>query len=845
MNATSYPLESYRPPENAYDEFMDGKLRPRPHWQSFAEMIKTWDSGEFSRREDQMRRIIRENGITYNVYSESQGESRPWTMDMLPLIFPHDEWARLGESLGQRAELLNLIFQDVYGSQTLLKSSLLPPHLVLANPHFARPCHQLSKYTRNPIHLYAADLARSPDGNWWVLSDRLEASSGLGYSLENRFISTRIFPGIMRQLKVQRLNKFIARLCASYESLARFNSEHPRIVLLTPGPANETYFEQSYLARNLGYTLVEGADLTVRENRVFLKTISGVKEVDVIIRRVDTPWCDPLELRNDSILGVPGLVDVLRSGRVAIANALGASLLESPALPAFLPGLCRQLLGEDLKIPSVAAWWCGQPKEKNYVLENLHKLVLKPTFRHGYGDSVFGPTLSESSLAIWRERIERTPRAFSAQEMVAQATTPIYQDNGFRSRHFLMRVYLMPTDNGWEIMPGGLARIASGSDPINVSMQKGGESKDIWVLGPKGTSDEAPEQGDSPVAIASVRRGGFDLPSRVADNFFWLGRYVERTEGLTRVLQSIWESLIEQGSDSDLSIIPLYNFFLDAKRIAPLTRAGTGHLDMDVAEKILSLQIRDSRNPESLVSNFNCLVAASGKVKERLSSQTWQQLIRLNELKQAASAQRYVFHEETNHLLTDTLDLLAGFNGLMMDNMTRGQNWLFLELGKRVERSLVILNLLHSTLSTRHPAEEEVLRRLLACADSSMTYRRRYLTHLNPEAVVDLLVLEQTNPRSLAFQAEQIQQHLKQLPHHLFSTSVSPIDLKALSAFSRIGLADPHVLLKANDKGERPQLVEFLDNVSQDFIDFAARIEKQYFAHTTQAAIQRAQHQQL
>lgn len=845
MNTPFHPLGSYRPPGNYYDEFLDSRMQPRPHWQSFAEIIRNWEAGEYSRREDQMGRIIKENGITYNVYSETQGESRLWTMDLLPLIFDEDEWNRLGDSLGQRAELLNLVFKDVYGSQTLLKSGLLPPHLILANPHFCRPCHGLAKYSRHPIHLYAADLARSPDGNWWVLSDRLEASSGLGYSLENRFISARVFPGIMRQLQVKRLNRFVARLCSSYESLAPLNKDQPRIVLLTPGPANETYFEQSYLARNLGYTLVEGADLTVRDNRVFLKTISGVKEVDVIIRRVDTPWCDPLELRNESILGIPGLVDVLRGGRVAIANALGASLLESPALPAFLPGLCKQLLGEELKIPSAAAWWCGQEKEKAYVLDNLHKLVLKPTFRHGYGDSVFGPNLSESSLALWKSRIERTPRAFSAQEMVAQATTPVYQNGSFHSRHFLLRVYLMPTENGWEIMPGGLARIASGGDPINVSMQKGGESKDVWVLGSETGAVEPHDKSDVPLVLSNVRRGNLDLPSRVADNFFWLGRYVERTEGLTRVLQSIWESLIEQGNDSDLSILPLYSYFLTDLKMEPLTSGDPAQLDMDVAEKTLSLQIRDSRNAESLISNLNCLVTASIKVKERLSSQTWQQLIRLKELKLAASAQRYVFHEETNHLFSDTLDLLAGFNGLMTDNMTRGQNWLFLELGKRIERSLVILNLLHSSLLKKLPAEEEILRKLLNCADSSMTYRRRYLTLLNAEAVLDLLVLERTNPRSLAFQAEQIQQHLKQLPHNLQSSTSNPIDMKALSAFSRIGLAEPHILLKADADGSRPEMAEFLDDVSRDFVELAARIEQQYFAHTTPASIQRAHHQQF
>lgn len=838
--APSSPLESYRPPEQYFDEFLDGDLKPRAHWQRLSRIMRDWPAQEFNRREDQMGRIIRENGITYNVYSEHAAESRPWTMDLLPLVFSQKEWDRLGQALGQRAELLNLIYKDLYGDQSLLKSQLLPPHLILSNPQFCRPCYRLAGNNRHPVHLYAADLARSPDGSWWVLSDRLEASSGLGYSLENRFISTRIFPGIIRQLGVRRLNKFIGTLCNSYETLAPINKENPRIVLLTPGPANETYFEQSYLARSLGYTLVEGADLTVRDNRVYLKTIGGIKEVDVIIRRVDTPWCDPLELRNDSFLGVPGLVDAIRGGRVAVANALGSSLLESPAVTAFLPGLCKHLLGEDLKIPSVATWWCGQEREMNYVLNNLQFLVLKTTFRSGSGDMVFGPGLSANGLEHWKERIRKDPKAFSAQEMVAQATTPVYREGRFESRHFLLRVFLVPTENGWEIMPGGLARIASNPDSVNVSMQKGGESKDVWVIG-EGEDKRESARVENASAVIAPRRESFDLPSRVADNFFWLGRYVERTESLARILQILWSSLIEHSRDSDLSLVTLYRYFRDTELMEKLTEGDPSRLVMGVAEKAFALQIRDSRNPGSLVSNFRSLSVASGKVKERLSAQSWQLLLRLQELTRAATTQRPAFDEETNHLLTDSLHLLAGFNGLVNENMTRGQNWRFLMLGKRLERGLVILNLLRATLGIRHAVEDEVLWKLLDCADSVMTYRRRYLTQMSIEAVVDLLVADQSNPRSLSFQMKEIQEHTAALPHRFLSAMPNPIDLLSLQVASRTGLADIPALLKADKVGHRSALLSFVDAVEKDLTGLSARIEQQYFAHTAPSTVQRAQ----
>ena len=833
MKEAFYPMAGYIARGNYYDEFVDQHGNTRPHWEGFSKILRNWEPQEFTRREEQLDRIIRDNGITYNIYAEPHGESRPWTMDMLPIIFSDQEWNTIGDALAQRAELLNLIYKDLYGPQNLLKNGLLPTWMILANPHFCRPCHQLSINQTHPMHLYANDMARSPDGSWWILSDRLEAASGLGYALENRFISSRILPGVMRQLEVKRLNDFISKLCASHEKLAPRPVENPRIVLLTPGPANETFFEQSYLARNLGYTLAEGADLTVRNNKVYLKTIAEVKEVNVIIRHVDTSWCDPLELRNDSLLGVPGLVDVIRAGNVTIANALGSSLLETPALPAFLPTLCKYFLGEELKIPSVATWWCGQKKEMDFVLENLHQLVLKPSFRTGRGQSIFGANLSEHSLDRWKAKIRKHPHAYCAQELVTQATTPIYDRGHLHPKHFLLRTYSVPSDGRWQIMPGGLGRIASDSDPVNVSMQQGGESKDVWVL----SSESYPksQQADTPVIqLNPIRRGGFDIPSRVADNFFWLGRYVERTEGMARVLKILIEHLLEQGIDNDRSSLPLFGYFTNEKTIASLINKKTDTLDLALSAKHLALQMRDRRNPESLACNLDYLTAAAKRVKERLSHQTWQQLLRLSDLTRAITTQRDVLGVETSQILEDTLDLLAGFSGLAMENMTRGQNWIFLDLGRRIERSFVLLNLLGCTMEYKTNNEEDSLKQFLHCADSSMTYRRRYLTHIHAEAVFDLLAMEKSNPRSLIFQAEQILQHVKALPHNVLPTPPTRIDRKALTIANTIGLAEPEVMLRVDKKNHRKELMKFHDVLIKNLSELAEAITQQYFAHTAE-----------
>lgn len=827
----THPVDEYRPPESFYDEFLDANRQPRPHWQAFAKSLRNFDREDLTQREDQLKRIIRDQGITYNIYSEPASESRPWTMDMLPVVIGEEEWSGLGEALGQRAELLNLIYKDLYGEQTLLKEGILPHYLVLANPHFSRPCYGIGKHQKRPIHFYAADLARSPDGNWWVLSDRLEACSGLGYSLENRFLSSRIFPGMMRQLGVKPLNHFIADLCQSYEEMAPQHKDNPRIALLTPGPANETYFEQSFLARHLGYTLVEGADLTVREGRVLLKTISGVREVDVIIRRVDSSWCDPLELRNDSMLGVPGLVDVMRNGQVAVANALGAGVLESSAIPAFLPGICEHFLKEPLKIPSAATWWCGQKKELDYVLANLEQLVLKPTFRVASGQGVFGPNLGKASLERWRRRIQANPEAFSAQEMVSQATTPVYEHNRFIARHFLLRAFLSPTEAGWQIMPGGLARIASGTDPVNVSMQKGGESKDLWILASPNSARQAAHKSVN-VHVPPVRRVGMDLPSRVADNFFWLGRYVERTEGLVRMLKNVLESLLEQDSEFDVSTQSTLQYFFDEKKMQKLVQGDPPKLNQALAEKWLGMEIRDRRSFSSLVSNLSSLNATGTTVKERLSTQTLQQLLRLNDLIPAVSTQRPVLGDESFYLLDDTLSLLAGFSGLVMENMTRGQNWFFLDLGRRIERCHVILNLIDSTVGEKRAMEDASLRKLLLCGESSMTYRRRYLTHLNIETVLDLLILEDTNPRSLTFQLKRILENLNAMPHSQNPGAPTAIDEIALSLARRLESADMSALAKADETGARKPLGSFIADMYSDLYELTVKIEQQYFAHT-------------
>ncbi|MBN8247660.1 MAG: circularly permuted type 2 ATP-grasp protein, partial [Verrucomicrobia bacterium] len=501
----------------------DAAGKQRPHYRRLIRELQRLGADELRRRDETGRRIVHEQGVTYNVYGDPRGMERPWGLDPVPLLIEADEWSRLEAALQQRARLLDRILADCHGPQNLIRSGWLPPALVFAQPDFLRPAHGARPPEETFLHFYAADLARSPDGQWWVVSDRTQIPTGAGYALANRLVASRILPEAFRDCQVQRLAGFFRAVQSSLASLGARRTDHPRVVLLTPGPYNETYFEHAYLARYLGYALVEGQDLTVRDDRVFLKTLSGLEPVDVILRRVDDDFCDPLELRNGSMLGVPGLLEAWRVGNVTIANGLGSGLLQSAAYMAFLPGLCRHLFGEDLLMPSVATWWCGQKSAEMYVSEHLDELFIKPAFRsHLRGTDPDRP-MSAAARDALRRQIAFQPHLWVAQERVRLSSAPSWTGTAVAPRPVGVRVYVVATPSGYQVMPGGLARLAPEPGGRFISMQRGGASKDTWVLSeaPVDTAASLLRPQGAPIEL---RRVGNNLPSRMADNFFWLGR---------------------------------------------------------------------------------------------------------------------------------------------------------------------------------------------------------------------------------------------------------------------------------------------------------------------------------
>ncbi|MBV9767946.1 MAG: circularly permuted type 2 ATP-grasp protein, partial [Bryobacterales bacterium] len=734
---------SYEATPGFYDEVFGSGKQLRAHWQALTDSITAMGTPGLTHRWREGQRLIHDNGITYNVYTDPESTSRPWPLDPIPLMMDPAEWKTIEAAVIQRATLFNSILADLYGPQRLLRERKIPAELVFPNPAFLRPCWGIQPPGGVFLHMYAADLARSPDGQWWVLADRTQAPSGAGYALENRLVTTRVLPDVFRASHIRRLANFFQTYRDALQRMVPPNRENPRIVLLTPGPYNETYFEHAFLARYLGYTLVEGGDLTVRDSRVFLKTLGGLLPVDVIVRRQDDQFCDPLELRRDSMLGVPALVQAVRSGNVAIANALGSGLAESPAYAAFLPALSRLLLDEELKIPTVATWWCGQQEPLQYVLDHAEKLVLKPTFPGGRGNPIFGAALSEKERQALLDRVRAEPERYVAQERVALSTVPVWEDGPLHPRHMVVRVYAVPSGGSYAVMPGGLTRVSTSLDSMVVSIQSGGGSKDTWVLG----DGPAPPFTllRPPTHPLDVSRATFDLSSRVADNLFWLGRYTERVEAAVRITRTILSRFFQEedgtrsaGMNAGLRMLAALGYIQAEKPTA-------------AEQEVLSM-ISNPADSKGLVWSIHQVRRVAWLLRDRISVDAW---LILNQLDQQFSIQpppEEFRISAAQDRLNRAIITLSAFGGLVMESMTRGDGWRFLDIGRRLERAIQMVGLLGNGLPQQAPGRVGVLEAILEMADSSITYRSRYLTSVQVDLVLDLLLVDEANPRSIAFQ---------------------------------------------------------------------------------------------
>ncbi len=819
MEARAALLESYRPTARR-DELVDDSGKIRPHWEFLVQSLEALGPRALAGRQDEIRRFIRENGVTYHVYEE--GGERAWPLDVMPVLMDSREWALVERGLIQRAELFDLILQDLYGPGRLLREGIVPPEIVFGSGGFLRACHGLIPPNRRYLHFYAADLARNEDGSFSVVSDRLQSPSGAGYALENRIVLSRTLPSLYRDSHVHRLALFFRSM---RNHLSQMCGGGNQLVLLTPGPENETYFEQAFLANYLGFNLVQGSDLTVRDGRTYLKTLNGLRPVDGIFRRVDDVYADPLELKSDSLLGVAGLMYCIRSGSVAVMNPPGAAALENPGIYPFLPRICKFLTGQDLRLQGAPTYWCGDSLES--VLARLSELVIKPILRGRERGTIYASDLSAKELEELSKRIEASPGSYIAQERMSLSTTPLWTGSAFEARPMVIRTFACARDDSFMIMPGGLVRVSPDESTANISNQKGGVSKDLWVLAsePEKQISLLSAAGSTPI----VRSGG-EIPSRIADNLFWIGRYAERTESLARILREIHLRLVEMQGDEEVFDLLLLSLEPHTGLLDPeLVKKESG--SPEVEKKLRSI-VFDAAVLGGLRFDVRALTTCGRALRERLSEDAWRTLNRLES--ELDSPEKSVLEALENILL-----YLASFAGFVSESMTRGQGFRFLELGRRIERATLASDLLSHTTRQKAPAAfwEHVLR----IQNSYMTYRRRYRTRMDTGAVIDLLVFDESNPRSLAHQLGRLEDLAKGLPERK-EAGKSPEHRIVLHALSVMRLADGakpggedysdlHTLL-AREKGYLRSLSDTITMHYFNYIETQQRLEASQWSVT-------------
>jgi uncharacterized circularly permuted ATP-grasp superfamily protein/uncharacterized alpha-E superfamily protein len=800
----------YKPLPGIPDEFIGADGRPRAHWVRFLESLTDLGSADMGRRFADADKHIRDSGVSYRVYGDIS--ERAWPLSHVPLLIEPGEWREIAAGVAQRAQLLEMIVSDIYGEGALIAAGHIPAAAVTGSPDFVLPVHGVKPPDGKFLHLYAADLGRGPDGRWWVLGDRTQAPSGAGYALANRLVFSRAFPALYRDMNVERLAPFFQAFRSGLTAMAQHTD--PRICLLTPGPYNETYFEHAYLARYLGFLLVEGGDLTMRDGKVHVRTIAGLKRADVIWRRIDSDFADPLELNAKSRLGVPGLVEAFRAGGVVIANALGSGVLEAPALMSFIPQLCRKLLGQELRLPNIATWWCGQGHERAAVVDALGELAISGAFGNSVLDfprdqPVIGAPLAEADRARLTAAIGERGVDFVGQEVVKLSTTPVWCDGKLTPRPFVLRVYAARTAEGWQVMSGGFCRISGRTDARAVSMGEGVQSADVWVLAERPVEMVTLLPSEE---TARIRRVMGTLPSRAADNLFWLGRYLERAEATLRLIRCLAGRVIDTDARTALggwSVGKLANLLV-AWHAAPLA-ATTDRMELAASA------LHGEQSYGSALSLVRDARRAASFIRERLSADTWRLLGDLDQTLDI-DVRPLPTEAEAFERADAALRTISAISGLAQENMIRGAGWRMLEAGRRIERGINTCRFARHFASREAPADD--LDILLDLVDSQITYRSRYLMGLALNTVRDMVVLDPFNPRSVAFQIERLAEHLENLP--LLS------DDGMLEAPRRLILklaADVATAVAANLDDAK------IFGVEQNLLGLADAIAERYFLH--------------
>ncbi len=835
-------LEKYIPALSSYNELFNAGNTIRSDWQTFFSSLHQLGYNELQNRNTDILRLLKENGVAYNIYNDPSGQNRPWELDPIPQIITASEWDVVNAGLVQRAMLLDLLLKDIYGKQRLIRDGIIPQELVYMHPGFLRNCVNIQLTGSHHLVLYAADMARGIDGKLWVISDRTQAPSGMGYALENRFAMSSALPELFNGLNVKRISPYFDSLQLALSGIAPHNIDNPRVVILTPGPENETYFEHSYLAAYLGLTLVQGNDLMVKDNYVWLKTIDGLEKVDVILRRLDDVYCDPLELKSDSLLGVPGLVQAVRKRNVAIANPLGSSVVENAGLVPFLPSIAKYFLDADLLLPSIATWWCGQPQEMQFVIDNIGSLVIRKIFRNVAGSSstIDGGALSKAETAELIKKIKANPYLYAGQEKVNFSSAPSWLNDEIVAGHSLFRSFLVSHKDSFVAMPGGLTRTNTGDNSIIISNQRGGISKDTWIL----SADEEHEKpvmlqlNTDSVAKKMLKRS---LPSHTAENLFWVGRYTERVIHNARLQRTVMQHILQSNKnishDRGSDVILLQAF-------TRCTYSYPGFLDADHPDTLDEKfshpwpefidVLYNERRSGSLGQNISQLIHSVYSTRNFWSTDTWRVLRQMEDDWNKAKADKH-----TDHLkMIGTIDALNtsmfAFLGMNRESVRREQGWNIMDMGRKIEQSLFLITLIQSFFQEKQEeqVQHELLESIMTASQSLITYRYTYRDHLQLPQALELLMLDVNYPKSLAYLVKKIKRYVTLLPGETREVPLGHTQRFIHEADLMLKLADIIELSKHDTQtGEYSLLRQFLDKLYLLVAETSTLISKTYFKH--------------
>jgi uncharacterized circularly permuted ATP-grasp superfamily protein/uncharacterized alpha-E superfamily protein len=827
-------FQDYFHVHQSYGELVDEEGNVRPHWETFFKSYAELGDEEMSSRYGDTLRLLKENGVTYNIYGDPNGMNRPWKLDNIPYLLSQEDWTSIESGLSQRAHLLNLILEDIYGERNLIKQGILPMELVYSHNGFLRPCNRIRQPGKHQLIVYAADVAKSIEGKIWVVNDRTQAPSGSGYALENRTTMTRVIPELFNGLKVRHLSPYFAALRNGLNEIAPKENLNPRIVILTPGSKNETYFEHSYLSSYLGFTLVQGNDLIVKDNFVWLKTMGGLERVDVILRRVDDFYCDPLELKSDSQLGIPGLLQCVRSGNVSLANPLGSSILENPGLMPFLQRISKHFLNTDLILPTIATWWCGQPRELQYVLDHLPSLVIKKIHRNPTGSSsIDGASLSDAQLDACKQQIKANPALYVGQEKVEISLNPSLVEGKIMPQKVLFRSFLVSNQDDYVAMAGGLVRSSADTGNFLISSQSGGFSKDAWIISPEpgrvvNVLQETPE---------SMSESYHDmLPSHAAENLFWVGRYTERILGNARFLRTVMQFLAEgnkliteNNRQTEINLLEAFTRY--SYTLPGFAGEEADELFADPWKELKDVLFNEKR-VGGIKFNFLQFHKAIHEVRDHWSTDTWRVIRGMEEGLQNGIPLSHHGHLQMIHTLDNLITSVVAFIGLNRESISREQGWIMLDLGRKIEQSLLVITMLRTTLTKKFSEQVEynLQQSVLMSNEGLVNYRYKYRRPLQNLLVIDLLIFDPNNPRSLIYQVVRSKVYLQNLPKNKSGLAPAEYERLILEADNLLRQANKTELARSD--GEEYHMLEtFLSDLYDLLGGIPGALSKAFFKH--------------